>query len=60
MLVLDPEDDSQAAEVGAWYIRIGQRAKGEQYLAKAFHARPHESMHYVRAAEGLLGVPASR
>jgi tetratricopeptide (TPR) repeat protein len=60
MLVLDPEDDSQLAEVGAWYIRIGQRAKGEQYLAKAFQKGPHDPLHYVRAAEGLLGVPLGR
>jgi tetratricopeptide (TPR) repeat protein len=56
MLVLDPEDDSQLAEVGAWYIRIGQRDKGEQYLAKAFQKGPHDPLHYVLAAEGLLGV----
>jgi Flp pilus assembly protein TadD len=60
MLVLDPEDDSQLAEVGAWYVRIGQRAKGEQYLARAFQKGPHEPSHYVRAAEGLLGVSPGR
>jgi predicted Zn-dependent protease len=60
MLVLDPADDSQLAEVGAWYIRIGQRAKGEQYLARAFQKGPHDPSHYVRAAEGLLGVPLGR
>jgi tetratricopeptide (TPR) repeat protein len=60
MLVLDPEDDSQRSEVGAWYIRIGQRAKGEEYLAKAFSMRPHDPSHYVRAAEGFLGVSLGR
>jgi tetratricopeptide (TPR) repeat protein len=45
MLVLDPEDD--------W-------AKGEQYLAKAFQKSPHDPLHYVRAAESLLGVSPGR
>jgi len=60
MMVLDPEDDSQRSEVGAWYIHIGQRAKGEEYLAKAFSMGPHDPSHYVRAAEGFLGVPVGR
>ncbi len=60
MLVLDPEDDSQRSEVGSWYIRIGQRAKGEEYLAKAFSTGPHDPSHYVRAAEALLGVSLGR
>ena len=60
MLVLDPEDDSQRAEVGAWYIRIGQRAKAEQYLAKAFSMGHNDPSNYIRAAEGLLGVQPGR
>ena len=60
MLVLDPEDDSQRSEVGAWYIRVGQRAKGEEYLAKAFSMGRHDPSHYVRAAEALLGVSLGR
>ena len=60
MLVLDPADDSQRSEVGAWYIRAGQRAKGEEYLAKAFTTGPRDPSHYVRAAEGFLGVPLGR
>jgi Flp pilus assembly protein TadD len=60
MLVLDPEDDSQRSEVGGWYIRVGQRAKGEECLSKAFKKRPHDPSHYVRAAEGFLGVPLGR
>jgi Flp pilus assembly protein TadD len=58
MLALDPDEESLRAEVGAWYIRIGQRAKGEQLLAKAFQTGPHDSSLYLRAAESLLGVPA--
>jgi predicted Zn-dependent protease len=57
MLAIDPKDDSSQAEVGAWYIRIGQRAKGEALLAQALERRPNESGYYLRTAESLLGVP---
>jgi len=60
MLALDPKDDSGQARVGAWYIRIGQRDKGEALLAQAFQRNPDEVWHYVGAAEALLGVPAGR
>jgi hypothetical protein len=39
LLVRDPDDESQRAEVGAWYIRIGRRAKDEQLLAKVYVER---------------------
>jgi tetratricopeptide (TPR) repeat protein len=57
-IAADPKDDTGEAEIGSWYIRIGQREKGEQLLAKALAKHPDELWHYVRAAEGLLGVPS--
>jgi len=57
-LAADPKDDSGHAEVGAWYIRIGQREKGEELLAKAFARNSDEFWHYVRAGEAFMGVPA--
>jgi tetratricopeptide (TPR) repeat protein len=60
MLAVDPKDDSSQAEVGAWYIRIGERAKGETLLAQALQRRPNTPWYYVRAAESLLGVPAGQ
>lgn len=54
----EPKDDSGQAEVGAWYIRIGQREKGEALLAKAFERNSDEIWHYVRAGEAFMGVPA--
>lgn len=60
MLALNPKDDTGQAEVGAWYIRTGDRDKGEELFAKAFQRHPDEVWHYVRAAEALLGVPAGR
>lgn len=62
MLALDPKqkDDTGRAEVGTWYIRIGQRDKGEELLGQALARNPDEVWHYVRAAEAYLGVPAGR
>jgi tetratricopeptide (TPR) repeat protein len=59
VLDLNPKDDTGQAEIGSWYIRIGQREKGEALLEKALQRSPDEVWHYVRAAEALLGVPAS-
>jgi tetratricopeptide (TPR) repeat protein len=55
-LAADPKDDTGHAEVGAWYIRIGQREKGEEMLSKAFARSPDEIWHYVRAGEAFMGV----
>jgi tetratricopeptide (TPR) repeat protein len=52
----DPKDDTGQAELGAWYVRTGQREKGEELLTKAFARNGDEFWHYVRAAEAYLGV----
>ncbi|MET0533565.1 MAG: hypothetical protein ABW171_05015 [Steroidobacter sp.] len=57
-LAAEPKDDSGQAEVGAWYIRTGQREKGEELLTKAFARNSDEFWHYVRAGEAFMGVPA--
>jgi Flp pilus assembly protein TadD len=56
-LAADPKDDTGRSEVGAWYIRTGQRAKGEELMAAAFAKHPDELWHYVRAAEAYLEIP---
>jgi tetratricopeptide (TPR) repeat protein len=56
-LAVDPKDDTGRSEVGAWYIRQGQRDKGEALFEQAFARNPGELWHYVRAAEAYLGVP---
>jgi tetratricopeptide (TPR) repeat protein len=53
----DPKDDTGQAEIGAWYIRIGQREQGEALLAKSLARNPDEGSHYLRAAEAFLNVP---
>jgi tetratricopeptide (TPR) repeat protein len=57
-IAADGKDDSAHAEIGGWYIRIGQREKGEALLAKALARNPDEAWHYVHAAAGYLGVMA--
>lgn len=56
----DPKDDTGQSEIGAWYIRNGQRDKGEELLAKALAKNPDDVWHYIRASEAYLGVPAGR
>jgi tetratricopeptide (TPR) repeat protein len=56
----DPKDDNERAQIGAWYIRLGQRDKGEELLAQAFARNPEDMWHYLRAAEGFLKVPQGR
>ncbi len=59
-LAADPKDDTGQSEMGAWYIRNGERAQGEELLAKALAKNPDDLWHYVRAAEAYLGVPKGR
>jgi tetratricopeptide (TPR) repeat protein len=59
VLDLNPKDDTGQAEIGSWYIKIGQREKGEALLEKAFQRDSTDVWHYVRAAEAMLGVSAS-
>ena len=54
------KDDTGRAEIGAWYIRVGQRDKGEELLTQALTKNPDEVWHYLRAAEAYLGVPVGR
>jgi tetratricopeptide (TPR) repeat protein len=56
----NPKDDTGQAEIGAWFIRIGQRDRGEELLSQALTRNPGEMWHYVRAAEAYLNVPTSR
>jgi tetratricopeptide (TPR) repeat protein len=51
------KDDTGRAEIGSWYIRIGQREKGEELLGQALTKNPDEVWHYVRAAEAYFGLP---
>jgi len=54
------KDDTGRAEIGAWYLRTGKRDTGEELLTQALTKNPDEMWHYVRAAEGYLGLPPGR
>jgi hypothetical protein len=58
--LVDPKDDTGQSEIGSWYIRVGQREKGEELIAKALNRNADEMWHYVRAAEAYLGVARGR
>ena len=51
------KDDTGRAEIGAWYIRNGQREKGEELLGQALARNPDETWHYLRGAEAYHGLP---
>jgi tetratricopeptide (TPR) repeat protein len=59
-LAADPKDDTGQSEIGAWYIRSGERDKGEELLARALAKHPDDLWHYIRAGEAYLGVPKGR
>lgn len=59
-LAADANDDTGQSEIGAWYIRNGQREKGEELLAKALAKNPDDVWHFIRAGEAYLGVPKGR
>ena len=56
MLDLEPKDSTVLAEAGAWYLRIGNRAKGEELLAQVLKKHPNDMDSYLRASEALLQV----
>jgi tetratricopeptide (TPR) repeat protein len=56
VLALNPKDDTGQAEIGSWYIRVGQREKGEALVAQSLQRSPDEIWTYVRVAEAFLGV----
>jgi len=59
-VLVNPKDDTGQSEIGSWYIRVGQREKGEELIAKALNRNADEMWHYVRAAEAYLGVPKGK
>ena len=56
VLAINPKDDTGQAEIGSWYIRVGQRDRGEALVAQALQRSPDEVWTYVRVAEAFLGV----
>ncbi|MGD1146652.1 MAG: tetratricopeptide repeat protein [Thermoanaerobaculaceae bacterium] len=55
-LALDPKDEGNLSEVGAWYNLRGDRAKAEEYFGRAFATKPDEIWYTVNAAGSYVGV----
>lgn len=55
-LALDPKDEANLVEVGAWYNLHGDRAKAEEYFGRCFASKPEEIWYTVNAAGSYVGV----
>ncbi|HVN75592.1 MAG TPA: tetratricopeptide repeat protein [Thermoanaerobaculaceae bacterium] len=55
-LALDPKDEGNLTEIGAWYNLHGDRAKAEEYFDRAFASKPDEIWYTVNAAGSYVGV----
>lgn len=55
-LALDPKDEGNLSEVGAWYNLHGDRATAEEYFGRAFSRKPDEIWYTVNAAGSYVGV----
>ncbi len=55
-IALDPKDEGNLSEVGAWYNLHGDRAKAEEYFDRAFASKPDEIWYTVNAAGSYVGV----
>lgn len=51
----NPKDEKELAEIGAWYLRAGDRDEAERLFARSFSIEP-ELWATVAAAAGYLGV----
>lgn len=55
-LALDPKDEANLVEVGAWYNLHGDRQTAEDLFTKAFKSKPDEIWYTVNAAGSYVGV----
>ena len=55
-LALDPKDEGNLSEVGAWYNLHGDRATAEEDFGRAFSRKPDEVWYTVNAAGSYVGV----
>jgi tetratricopeptide (TPR) repeat protein len=56
VLALEPKDEDWLAEIGAYYLLAGDRAKGEALLARSFVEDPSNLYNALRGASGYLGI----
>jgi tetratricopeptide (TPR) repeat protein len=55
-LALDPSDEGNLSEVGAWYNLHHDRVKAEEYFGRTFATKPDEVWYTVNAAGSYVGV----
>jgi tetratricopeptide (TPR) repeat protein len=55
-LALDPKDEGNLIEVGAWYNLHGDRGHAEELFTRAFRSKPEEIWYTVNAAGSYVGV----
>jgi tetratricopeptide (TPR) repeat protein len=51
-----PQDEDWLAEIGAYYLLAGDRAKGEELLSRSFAEDPSNLYNALKAASGYLGL----
>ena len=51
-----PKDEDWLAEIGAYYLLAGDRAKGEELLTRSFAQDPSNLYNALKAASGYLGI----
>jgi tetratricopeptide (TPR) repeat protein len=55
-LALDPKDEANLVEVGAYYNLHGDRQTAEELFTRAFRSEPEEIWYTVNAAGSYVGV----
>ena len=55
-LAANPKDEKALAEVGAYYLLHGDRARAEQLFDRSFQVAPDEVWATISAADAYLGV----
>jgi tetratricopeptide (TPR) repeat protein len=55
-LALDPKDEGNLSEIGAWYNLHGDRQTAEELFTRAFKSTPDEIWYTVNAAGSYVGV----
>ena len=55
-LTMEPKDAPWLSEVGSYYIMKGDRAKGEEMIARSFKIEPSELWSTLDAAGAYLGI----
>jgi tetratricopeptide (TPR) repeat protein len=55
-LTLDPKDEGNLVEIGAWDNLKGERATAEELFTRAFSSKPAEIWYTVNAAGSYVGV----